>query len=542
MESNVLHDVLSFNVLIACCVRSRDLDFALGILHRMKDWGIRPDIYSYNSVINGLRKSKMLEEAFELVAQMERDAAGGEDVPLVTDIAQGGARKQKESGVEQQDVEKSGSPDARPLIQALSTARRASFESTNAGKTHVAEGQKSGERGEREEAGVLSLESTNESGDGSNQVTETEEKDGDNKHDFQSVTGVSPDLVTYNTLISGLACEDSPDFLRAVEVKKHMESRGIISNEVSYNALMAVAARANKIQAAFDIYDDMISKSLKPNCECFTTLITLCGRANMIDRAFQVHDHMIASGIKPSVITFNALLTACRCSKGHDSGDAALRVLTVMRETPGCTPDVITYSTIIDALGRSGRFGKVREVLDEMSSVGVEPNLVTYTSVISALTRAGDLEGALRVLSDMEAHGIRPNVYTFSSLIHGAGRRGQFRKAFEMLGMMRSRGIHASRVTYSMLLQLALKSGERELLDCVVRVLVEDKRLEGTEQLERIIGLSRDPEVFDGRRGKRIYGLMNQAVGECVAMPKARGADRKDRSVRERQEGSQQRT
>lgn len=516
-ESNIFPDVISFNVLITCCVRSGDMDIALGILHRMKDWGMTPDVYSYNSIINGLRKYNMLDEAFELVAQMEIDASAGQPVPLVTDIPKTdfgngqGSVNTIEPPTSNSLATKGSIPryadreKIAPLIKALTSPRQSLGRRTDSNRQI--------EEYDAERSEEVPEAEINFSGD-------KDEEDGKAFGDASSTASISPDIVTYNTLISAIACWDRPDYARAMGIKRHMEKRGISCNAVSYNLLMAVAARANLVEEAFQIYEEMISHGLKPSCECFTTLISMCGRARLISRAFQTHDHMMASGIRPSVITFNALLMACRCTASRDAGDAALRVLKKMRDTPGCKPDVITYSTVIDALGRSGRFSKVSEVLDEMSREGVEPNLVTYTSVISALTRAGDLNGALRVLEDMERHGIMPNVYTFSSLIHGAGRRGEFERAFEILRMMRNRGIVASQVTYCMLLQLAVKCGKRAFLNDVIDTLCADARFNGTPQFNAILELSRDPELFLQSKRRKVFQKMSEVVRQCIPLSK----------------------
>lgn len=476
-ESHVLPDVVSFNVLISCCVRSGDLDIALGILHRMKDWGISPDVYSYNSVINGLRKNKMMREAFEIVAQMEMDVAEerGEEMTVITDALMEVARQEGKEPPEYLKEAAATALEARrsdtPLISALTAARRGE-------KMEIGERRRNGEG---------------------------------------RVKAVGPDLVTYNTMISGLASVDCQDVGLALGVKKHMEGRGMQCNEVTYNALMAVAARSDHGEEAFGIYEEMISRGLKPNCECFTTLITLCGRLKMMERAFEIHGQMVGSGVGPSVITFNALLTACRSVAGNEGGKRALEVLERMKGVEGCAPDVISYSTVIDVLGRSGRFGELRMVLGEMGRDGVEPNLVTYTSVISALTRAGDVDGAMGVLVDMEGRGIKPNVYTFSSLIHGAGRAGDLKRAFKLLKMMRERGIVASRVTYSMLLQLASRSEVEEYLELVVKILGEDDRLAGSRQMDRILEAWKLVQREGNKRRVWAFHVMNDAMCELVS-------------------------
>lgn len=326
--------------------------------------------------------------------------------------------------------------------------------------------------------------------------------------------GVAPDLVTYNTLLSALAAMDRPHFERAVRVKNHMEQRGLHCNEVSYNALMAAAAKSDRVEEAFEVYDEMISRGLKPNCECFTTLITLCGRANLLDKAFQVHEHMLASDIKPNVITYNALLTACR-GCGDGDVDRALDLLEVMRNTPRCDPDVITYSTVIDVLGRNERFDEMKRLFKQMQEEGIKPNLVTYTSMIAAMTRTSRLEEAIRILQDMERHGVQPNVYTFSSLINGAAKRGDFDSAMEILDMMRSKGVRPSSITYTMLLQLAMKIGKKEIVAVVLEEMHADKRADKRRLawLEEFLGRL---DLLTGGKSRVNVKKMAELVEECI--------------------------
>lgn len=474
-ESNVLPDVVSFNVLIACCVRSGDLDIALGILHRMRDWGISPDVYSYNSVVNGLRKNRMLREAFLLVGQMETDVAAelGHYEPTIVDALSALPERDNKS-LKLNEVSRTQKSSGSPLISALTAARRHSV--------------------------------------GLDRVSEV----ADQMSESGQIQAVGPDLVTYNTLISGLAGMERPVLELAMCVKQHMEDRRFVCNEVTYNAMMAVAARAHRSEDAFAIYDEMISRRLRPSSECFTTLISLCGRAKMMQKAFEIHGHMISCGVGPSVITFNALLSACRWGCALDGGERALNVLKEMRGLEGCTPDVISYSTVIDSLGRCGRFEEMRDVLAEMGREGIEPNLVTYTSVITALTRAGNLNGAMVVLREMEGHGVTPNVYTFSSLIYGAGKGDEFDRALELFEMMRGRGIMASRVTYTMLLDIGMRTGEDRHLRFVIDEMAKDERLRGTRQMERIEEAARVVEREGAEKKGWAFKVMNEALFDCV--------------------------
>eukprot|EP00171_Calliarthron_tuberculosum_P012723 IDg12723t1 len=430
-------DVVSFNCLIACCINSGDLDMALTLLERMKTWKVLPDIYSFNSIVNGLSKNNRLDDAFQLVARMEIEAANFQ----------------------------SSTADA---LEERDTATAQNAHAHVVGTYQDGELDVSGENMAR---------------------TNT----------FRGVCPHEPDVCTYNTLLAGLANEDPPDLRRALRLKRHMERRGLVANEVTYNALMAAAARGNHIREAFTIYNEMMSCGLRPNCECFTTLITLCARARMVNRAFSVHEHMIEMGIKPTVVTFNALITACR----HAAvGDRALAILETMKSRPDCQPDVVSYSAIIDTLGRAGQLDEAIALLGEMQRSGVEPNLVTYTSVIAAQTRGGDLDGAMATLADMEAKGVMANVYTFSSLVNGAGRIGAFAVAFDLLEKMRERNISPTVVTYVTLIDSTARARATSYLRRAIKEMNDDRIIAGRVQYEHIVTLSLDETIYrkDGRK------------------------------------------
>eukprot|EP00177_Eucheuma_denticulatum_P008254 GFKZ01015021.1.p1 GENE.GFKZ01015021.1~~GFKZ01015021.1.p1 ORF type:complete len:819 (+),score=59.16 GFKZ01015021.1:186-2459(+) len=509
-ETNVSPDVITFNMLISCCVRIGDVEVAIGILHRMKDWGISPDIYSYNSVVNGLRKYEMLDEALELVAKMEITAAGDCKVSLITDIPRGDVSCNASS-----DDDSISSDSTNPANEGESHIDRKKIASMirmlGASDILAAPERQMTVSNQENHEDVPSFDVTQRVDSNDDGELRT------GRPDLQP-TGILPDEVTYNTIISGIASLGIPNYDWAVRVKRHMEARGISCNEVTYHALLASSARANLLDESFQILDEMVSYGLKPSREFFVTLITLCGRTGQMEKAIGIHADMIASGIEPSVITYNALLTACRCSGGAEAADACLKVLNTMKGT-SCPPDVVTYSTLIDILGRFGRFGDVSKILDEMAENRIKPNLVTYTSVISALTRAGDLRGALRVLNDMESHGIKPNVYTFSSLIYGAGRSKNIEMISQILGMMESRGVTPSQVTFSTLLQVALRTGKPKFMKEVVGTLEKDSRLQGSPQLQRIQRLSRNPEIFSEKMRKKAFDMMNRNLCQCLPTP-----------------------
>ena len=58
----------------------------------------------------------------------------------------------------------------------------------------------------------------------------------------------------------------------------------------------------------------------------------------------------------------------------------------------GLRGDVVLYSTLIDALCKSGLVGSAVSLIDEMTKEGISPNVVTYNSIIDAFGRSATME------------------------------------------------------------------------------------------------------------------------------------------------------
>ncbi|PNX86180.1 pentatricopeptide repeat-containing protein, partial [Trifolium pratense] len=95
-------------------------------------------------------------------------------------------------------------------------------------------------------------------------------------------------------------------------------------------------------------------------------------------------------------------------------------------------PDVVTYSSLIDGLCKSGRIEYALELVDEMRCREVIPNVVTYNSLINCLCKSGRIKYALELVDEMRCRKIIPDVVTYNSLIDG-GRMEDARKVFEDL-------------------------------------------------------------------------------------------------------------
>lgn len=64
-------------------------------------------------------------------------------------------------------------------------------------------------------------------------------------------------------------------------------------------------------------------------------------------------------------------------------------------------PNVVTYTTLIDAYSRRGRWEEAADMFDRMQKEGRRPNMVTYTCLLNAYGAAKMMDKAEDVIKEM---------------------------------------------------------------------------------------------------------------------------------------------
>ncbi|OAY84201.1 Pentatricopeptide repeat-containing protein, chloroplastic [Ananas comosus] len=106
--------------------------------------------------------------------------------------------------------------------------------------------------------------------------------------------------------------------------------------------------------------------------------------------------------------------------------------------------------------GKQGRIDVALELYDEMKSEGCSPDSVTYTVIIDSLGKADRIGEAGKVMNDMVEAGVKPTLRTFSALICG--------KAMPLYRAMVKDGYRPDGGIYRMLLAVLAKQSEDELI------------------------------------------------------------------------------
>lgn len=142
-------------------------------------------------------------------------------------------------------------------------------------------------------------------------------------------------------------------------------------------------------------------------------------------------------GVKPDVITFSTIMNAW---SSVGLMDKCQDIFNDMIKS-GVEPDIHAFSILAKGYVRAGEPDRAESLLQVMKVSKVSPNVVIFTTIISGWCSTGKMDYAMRVFNKMSNIGISPNLKTFETLIWGYGEARQPWKAQELLQIMEDKGI-----------------------------------------------------------------------------------------------------
>ncbi|GMY28965.1 pentatricopeptide repeat-containing protein At4g11690-like [Fagus crenata] len=204
----------------------------------------------------------------------------------------------------------------------------------------------------------------------------------------------------------------------------------------SYNAILGVLVRANRINLVKAFYDQIVKEGMvKPDVSTYTTMIRGLCKMGMIEDAKKVFDEM---SCEPNSLTYNTMINGF-CKKGDM--ESARRVFKRMMDCKDFLPDTVTYTTLIDGYCKKGESGEAMKCFSDMVNRGCDPNVVTYNALIYGLCLKGNVDEAKRMMTKMRLNGLKDNVATHTSILKGLCIVGKSDEAVKHLKEMVSLGM-----------------------------------------------------------------------------------------------------
>lgn len=302
-------------------------------------------------------------------------------------------------------------------------------------------------------------------------------QDADSVFQFLQSLGLKPPVITWTGLLHGLSQQRNPDAVRQTFDK--MQETGVEPDSVCWSILVNTYFRANRYDEGLQCAQALLAdRKFNQNdrtqlpVRFFNVVINGLLWNDSPEVAMTFLRSMGEYGVAPDIYTVNILLRYYSRPKTHNLKGLSATIKLI--EELKLVPDVVSFTTVLDALLRAGASNAVESVHAIMESFGVQPNVVTFGTMIDFLVKKSHNEGdpaglhaAIKLFRDMQnstsrspqpTHA-RPTEVTYTTLVQGLANFAVLRHTPQYLQLaeelhteMQNAKVPSNRIAYSALM------------------------------------------------------------------------------------------
>ncbi|CAA7055957.1 unnamed protein product [Microthlaspi erraticum] len=242
---------------------------------------------------------------------------------------------------------------------------------------------------------------------------------------------ILPDAYTLSILLS--ICVNTSSLMLGKQTHGYVLRHGQFKETLIGNALVNMYSQCGTLEKSLEVFSQMIEKDVVS----WNSLISAYARHGEGESAVMTYKKMQEEGrVDPDAATFTAVLSACSHAGLVEEG---LEIFNSMVE-----PNVDHFSCLVDLLGRAGRLDEA-EGLVKMSEKSVGYRVDVWWALFSACAAYGDLRlGKMVAELLMEREKNDPSLFVqLSNIYAGAGlwkEAQETREAMSMIGAVKQRG------------------------------------------------------------------------------------------------------
>uniref|UniRef100_A0A453N6B1 Pentacotripeptide-repeat region of PRORP domain-containing protein n=1 Tax=Aegilops tauschii subsp. strangulata TaxID=200361 RepID=A0A453N6B1_AEGTS len=172
----------------------------------------------------------------------------------------------------------------------------------------------------------------------------------------------------------------------------------------TYSILIECCHRACRPDLGLAFFGRLLQTGITTDVITYSSLLKCLCDMKRTEEALGVLLHRMPNDL-PNVISYSVILKSfCDSGRSH----LALDLLRMMAEKGSDhSPSVVSYSVVIDGFFKEGEISKACDLFHEMMQQGVVPDVVMYTSIINALCKARAMDKAEVVLRSMVHNGVQ---------------------------------------------------------------------------------------------------------------------------------------
>ena len=258
---------------------------------------------------------------------------------------------------------------------------------------------------------------------------------------------LTPNNNIYCTLIKGF--NRTKNYNLAFKLYETMNSKDKkIIDIVFFNSLLDCSVEASEEKRMLEIFE-FIKVNHNPSIITYSTLLKGYTKFNCEEKALELYKEMINSDSYLDEVFFNTM--ADFYAKKKDSVKA-IKVLEDMKARNVSRSSII-YSILISLFSCVGKELEALEMYNNMIRENLKPTMITYTIIMQMYIKLKKMDDAIRVFYEMRENKITLDAVSFNFIINGCSFNKKLEKAIEILNQSFEDGIKLNDNTYSNVLE-----------------------------------------------------------------------------------------
>jgi leucine-rich PPR motif-containing protein len=124
--------------------------------------------------------------------------------------------------------------------------------------------------------------------------------------------------------------------------------------------------------------------------------------------------------------------------------------------TKDCSPDEVTFNTVISYLCHRGLVDCAMEVVEQMPKYGCKPDNFTYSALVNAFSEHGWVDDALELLRSIPW---KPNTVCYRSVVKGLCRADRWEDVGKLVAEMIRSNLTIEEVTFGLIIDYLCQNG-----------------------------------------------------------------------------------
>jgi pentatricopeptide repeat protein len=198
---------------------------------------------------------------------------------------------------------------------------------------------------------------------------------------------------------------------------------------ISWNALISGYVKGGQGQKALELFQQMRKGGLQPDSVTFVALLNACASVGALEEGRCVHEHIIQYGSESNKFVGSSLVDMyAKCGSMAD----AWRVFSEMPSR-----DVVSWTAMLQGFAMHGHGDEALEHFEHMCEEGIEVHSVAFICLLSACSHAGLVDEGLGYFDSMgSVYGICATAEHYTCIVDLLGRAGRLQEAEDMIHAM----------------------------------------------------------------------------------------------------------